>query len=137
MAIAELHAQSSDTTAATQWFARADGLALDLIGDRETTPQVAAAAMNVRASLAVQSERWDDAALRLSEIAQAFSPNSPAGASALVRLGWLELLERQDTLAAGRAWKAFLDAHPDHPDGAPLKTEMNKWPERYRENATN
>lgn len=136
LALAELHAQSSEPGASQEWYDKADRLAADLILDREASPQTRGTAMNVRASLAVQSKRWDDAAVLLADIVGAFSPASPAGASALVRLGWLELQERHDTLAAARAWQVFLSAHPRHPDGEPLKSEMNKWPERYRENAT-
>jgi hypothetical protein len=87
--------------------------------------------MSARATLAAESGRWDEAAGHLSAIAEAFGPASPPGAAALVKLGWVQLDELRDTLAAARSWRVFLEALPDHPDCAALKVEMNKWPERY------
>lgn len=132
LVIAERHMQDSEKTAAAEWYSRADRLAVDLISSDESSGQVQSAAMNIRASLAIRMQRWDDAALRLSEIAQTFSSASPVGASALLRLGWLQLRERHDTLAARGAWQAFLLAYPDHPDGVPLKSEMSKWPDKFK-----
>jgi len=132
--IAMLYEEQNDTATASAWRVRADSLAYHLANDAQSSPQIVAAAMNARASLAVESEHWEDAASHLAAIAQTFGPDVPMGASALVRLGWVQLRELNDTLAAGQAWRAFLVAHPEHPDGATLKAEMNKWPERYREN---
>jgi TolA-binding protein len=135
-AIAEMHFQATEADAAAEWYARGDQLAVDIIADRESSPELAAAAMNMRVSLAVQLQHWDDAAMRLSEIAQAFGAATPAGASALEQLGWLQLQERHDTLAAGQAWYTLLREYPGDPGGATLRAEMNKWPERYKENVT-
>ena len=132
--IGTLHDELKDSASGAAWRVRADSLAYQIAADPQSPPQLVAAAMNARASLAVESKRWDAAASHLAAIAETFGPNIPIGASALVRLGWVQLRQLNDTLAAGQAWREFLGAHPEHPDGATLKAEMNKWPERYRGN---
>lgn len=132
VATAQLNKDKNDTALATQWLARADSLAMDLVTFPGSPPKVVASALNARASLAVESKRWNDAATHLSSIAQTFGPEAPEGASALLRLGWIQVRELHDTLGAAQSWGAFLAVHPNHPDGAGIKTEMNKWPDRYR-----
>jgi tetratricopeptide (TPR) repeat protein len=131
LTVARHHADRDETTQASEWYNRADGLAADLARSGSSPPAVVGQAMQMRVAAAVEQKQWDDAALRLGEVVNTFSPRTPAGALALVRLGQLQLRERADTAAALEAWRTFLEFHPEHPQSATLRAEIDKWPKTY------
>jgi tetratricopeptide (TPR) repeat protein len=131
LALAQHHEERSETLQSVDWYNRADQMAADVARAQDLPPAMRNAALNTRISLAVRLERWDDVASLLTEVVQVFSPRSVAGAAALVRLGQVHLKERADTASAYRAWQTFIQLYPDHSQSESLKTEINKWPERY------
>lgn len=116
---------------ATQWYDKADQMSADLAGSGNVSEAVAGRSMEIRAIIAIERERWDEAALRLGEITRAFDPRSPLAANALIRLGWLHLSRRADTLAAADAWTRFIKAFPGDPQTDSLRIKMSTWPKIY------
>jgi tetratricopeptide (TPR) repeat protein len=131
LALAQHHEERDETLQSVDWYNRADQLAADVVGAQDLAPGVRGSALNARISMSIRLKRWDDAAVRLTEAVQLFSPQSMAGAAALVRLGQVHLEERGDTASAYRAWQTFIQMYPEHPQSETLKAEINKWPERY------
>lgn len=124
------HAVGQSATA-TQWYDKADQMSSVLAGSDNVSAAVAGRSMELRAIIAIERERWDEAALRLGDITRAFDPRSPLCANALIRLGWLHLSKRVDTLAAAAAWTTFIKAFPGDPQADSLRIKMSTWPEIY------
>jgi len=133
LAVARHFVASGETGREAEWYNRADELAAELAQPRRYSATTVGRAMDLRVGIAVEQKKWDAAATRLGDIVNTFTERSPAGAVALVRLGWLNLRERADTLAAGQAWRRFLDAYPTRPEGDALRQEMNKWPNNLKQ----
>lgn len=133
LAIAHHFVETNETGREAEWYNRADELAAALTDSRRFNASIIGSAMDSRVEIAVEQKQWDDASDRLSDIVKAFTPYTPAGAVALIRLGWLDLRERADTAGAADAWQRFLKAYPDHPQSDTLRQVMDKWPSTYKQ----